>query len=96
MTTIVEFLTNYFNVDDKLKKFNASEITSMSFVAERKKRFIVVDDRIYFPYAVSDIVIANALKDIIRVPFTFGVARDLNSDEKIYCIVVSRVFIPTQ
>ncbi len=89
--SLVEFLTNYFNEDDRLNKFNNSEITNMIYRNKVEKSFFKLGNIIWFPYDSSDMEIANVLKSIITVPFYISVLR---VDNKIRCIEVNRVFIP--
>lgn len=90
---IKEFLKNHFSIDDKLNKFNNSELISMNYRYTRKKCYIpgFLGEAVYFPYQVSDKEIADAVKSIVNVPFIISVGRE--TDNKIYAIVVSRVFI---
>lgn len=90
--TLVEFLINYFSEDDRLNKFNNSEITTMFYRYRRIKSCIEIDKVIWFPYDSTDMEIANVLKSLISVPFTFCTGRENN---KIWSIVVTRVFIPS-
>ncbi len=89
---VKEFLKNHFSIDDKLNKFNSSEIITMNYRYTRKKCYIplCLGESVFFPYQVSDKEIADALKSIVNVPFVVSVGRDNN---RIYSIVVSRVFI---
>ncbi len=89
--SLVEFLTNYFNKDDSLNKFNNSEITTMIYRNKVEKSFFKLGNIIWFPYDSTDMEIANVLKSIITVPFYISVIR---VDNKIRWIEVNRVFIP--
>lgn len=92
MEELVEFLRNYFSVDDKLNRFNNSEILTMSFLYTFKKSSpFWFSERENFPYKVSNKELAIALKSILNVPFTLSVGRE--HDNTIGMISVTRVFM---
>ena len=95
--SLKEFLRNYFNIRDRLNKFNNSEIISMSFRYTTKKICILLPKLpVFFPFKATDIEIVNKLKNIISVPFIIAVGREPDNNDLIYSIVISRVFIPNQ
>lgn len=93
---MTEYLTDYFNRDDGLNKFNNSEILKMHFIYTDVPTgwFGLGITRKFFPFEASNKEIADALRTIIRVPFTLFIGREGQELKKIYRITVKRVFIP--
>ncbi len=95
---LTEYLTEYFSRDDELNKFHNSEYFKIYFVYTTVSNnwFGCWSTNKYLPYNVSNKEIADALKTIIKVPFTLTIDRTGPQQQFVWLITITRVFMPNE